>query len=146
MDTLIQKLRVLGIAVTPQRLAVMEILENRRDHPTAEKIYQEVRGRLPTISFNTVYKTLEVLYHKGLILKVNPLHEVAHYDGTNRPHAHLICRRCHRITDLDRQLPEGEVLPPEDLRGFRVERQYLTLWGLCQPCQQQESQENPKEA
>ena len=141
-----QKLRAHGIAVTPQRLAVMEILENRRDHPTAEKIYREVRRRLPAISFNTVYKTLEVLYLKGLILKVNPLHEVAHYDGTNRPHAHLICRRCHRIMDLDRQLPEGEVLPPEDLRGFRVERQYLTFWGLCQPCQQQESIETPKEA
>ncbi len=143
---MIKKLRALGIAVTPQRLAVMEILENRRDHPTAEKIYQEVRGLLPAISFNTVYKTLEVLYHKGLILKVNPLHEVARYDGAGLPHAHLICRRCHRIMDLDMQLPEGEVLPPEDLRGFRVERQYLTLWGLCQPCQQQESPETPKEA
>ena len=83
MEDLVQKLRALGIAVTPQRLAILASLQDRHDHPSAEKIYQEVRRQLPAISFNTVYKTLEVLYLKGLIIKVNPLHEVAHYDARN---------------------------------------------------------------
>ena len=81
MENLVQKLRAQGIAVTPQRLAVLASLEQRHDHPSAEKIYQEVRRQLPAISFNTVYKTLEVLCQKGLVIKVNPLHEVARYDG-----------------------------------------------------------------
>ncbi len=135
MDNLVQKLRARGIAVTPQRLAVLASLQQRHDHPSAEKIYQEVRRQLPAISFNTVYKTLEVLCHKGLITKVNPLHEVARYDGETGCHMHLVCRRCHSITDLHRQ-PEAQAdLAPEELQGFRVELQSLTFWGLCARCQ-----------
>jgi Fur family transcriptional regulator, peroxide stress response regulator len=131
-----QKLRALGIAVTPQRLAVLASLRSRHDHPSADKIYQEVRRQLPAISFNTVYKTLEVLCQKGLVVKVNPLHEVAHYDGVTARHAHLVCRRCQSISDLLRQ--PGAPWPDfsqEELQGFRVEGHYLTLWGLCSRCQ-----------
>jgi Fur family peroxide stress response transcriptional regulator len=140
MENLIQKLRSHGIAVTPQRLAVLSVLENRRDHPSAEKLFQEVRRQLPAISFNTVYKTLEVLHRKGLVLKVNPLHETARYDGFTGPHAHLICRECHKIMDVDW---EGhQTFPPEALQGFLVEHQTFTLWGLCPECQ---GPENRKE-
>jgi len=132
MEDLIQKLRAHGIAVTPQRLAILAFLRDRQDHPSAEKIYREVRRQLPAISFNTVYKTLEVLYLKGLVLKVNPLHEVARYDGDTHHHAHLVCQRCHLIQDLS-----WEPLPlPNGVGGFQVEQQFLTLWGLCPQCQQ----------
>ena len=138
MENLIQRLRHHRIAVTPQRLAVLAILEDRRDHPSAEKIYREVRRQLPAISFNTVYKTLEVFCEKGLALKVNPLHEVARYDGETSCHAHLICRRCHQIIDLPWKPAEAIHLPAADLQGFRVEQQSLTLWGLCPQCHSQE--------
>ena len=139
MDNLVQKLRARRIAVTPQRLAVLASLEQRRDHPSAEKIYQEVRRQLPAISFNTVYKTLEVLCQKGLVTKVNPLHEVARYDGETGRHVHLVCRRCHSIADLHRQPEAFPSLTPEELQGFRVEHQSLTLWGLCPRCQELET-------
>ncbi len=139
MENLIQQLRDRGIAVTPQRLAVMGSLQNRRDHPTAENIYQEVRRQLPAISFNTVYKTLEILCQKGMVIKVNPMHEVARYDGETGPHAHLICRQCHRIVDLDWQPGEFPSLPPDNQHGFQVEHPSLTFWGLCPQCQQRES-------
>jgi Fur family peroxide stress response transcriptional regulator len=140
MEDLIQKLRRHRIAVTPQRLAVLGILERRRDHPTAENIFQEVRRQIPAISFNTVYKTLEVFHAKGLVAKVNPLHEVARYDGQTFHHAHLICRQCHQILDLPWE--PGTAIPAAgDLQGFRVERQSLTLWGLCPRCQGLESKE-----
>ncbi len=138
MKDLVEKLRNHGIAVTPQRLAILATLENRRDHPSAEKIYQEVRGQLPAISFNTVYKTLEVFSEKGLAFIVNPLHEVARYDGDTSPHTHLICRSCHRILDLPWTPAPEMPWPPETLQGFRVEHQSLTLWGLCPRCQVRE--------
>jgi Fe2+ or Zn2+ uptake regulation protein len=139
MENLIRQLRDRGIAVTPQRLAVMHSLSHRRDHPTAENIYQEVRRQLPAISFNTVYKTLEILCQRGMVIKVNPMHEVARYDGETGPHAHLICRQCHCIVDLDWQPEEFPSLAPDDQYGFMVEHSSLTFWGLCPQCQQQES-------
>ncbi len=139
MKDLLQKLRAHGVAVTPQRLAVLACLLHRHDHPSAEKIYQEVRGQLPAISFNTVYKTLEVLCQKGLVTKVNPLHEVARYDGETGRHVHLVCRRCHSIEDLPRQPEVQAAFAPEELKGFRVEHLFLTLWGLCSRCQELEA-------
>jgi len=136
MDVLVQKLRAHQIAVTPQRLAVLANLQNRRDHPTAEAIYRDVRRELPAISFNTVYKILEVFCQKGLANMVNPLHEVAHYDGDTVEHAHLICRRCHHIVDIPWKASEAPTLSLEELQGFQVEHQALSLWGLCPQCQQ----------
>lgn len=136
MDNLVQKLRARRIAVTPQRLAVLDALDSLPDHPNAETIYQEVRHKVPAISFNTVYKTLEVFCQKGLALKVNPLHEVARYDRVTQEHAHLICRGCHRIIDIDVQPPPLTYLSPEMLNGFLPEQQRLTIWGLCRDCQE----------
>jgi Fur family transcriptional regulator, peroxide stress response regulator len=139
MENLIQQLRDRRIAVTPQRLAVMAALQGRRDHPTADHLYQEVRRQLPAISFNTVYKTLEILCQKGMVIKVNPLHAVARYDGETGEHAHLICRQCHYIIDLDWEASEVPSLTAEALQGFQVENPSLTFWGLCSRCQQRES-------
>lgn len=136
MENLIKKLREHKISVTPQRLAVLAVLENRRDHPSAEQIYQEVRRQHPAISFNTVYKTLEVLHQRGLVIKVNPLHEVARYDGQVHHHAHLICRGCRRIYDVEKEIPPVPVEPGDLPPGFRVESQTVTLWGLCRECQE----------
>ena len=138
MENLLQQLRDRKIAVTPQRLAVMAALKNRRDHPTADHIYQEVRRQLPAISFNTVYKTLEILCRKGMVTKINPLHAVARYDGVTGLHAHLICRECHRIIDLNWEASEVPSLPAEELHGFQIEHPSLTFWGLCPRCQQGE--------
>ena len=141
MENLIQKFRERGIAVTPQRLAVLEVLQSRRDHPSAEHIYQEVRRRLPAISFNTVYKSLEVLCQKGMAIKVNPLHDVARYDGETGPHVHLICRQCHQIFDVEGQPGAVAPRPAAELHGFQVEHACLTYWGLCPPCQSGQARE-----
>ena len=135
MITLIEKLRSRHISVTPQRLAVLADLEGRRDHPTAEQIYQKVQRNMPAISFNTVYKTLEVFCQKGLVIKVNPLHEVARYDIETEHHAHLICRHCHFIVDLSDEAVPAPTLPEEARGDFQVERHSLIFWGLCPQCQ-----------
>ena len=140
MENLVHKLRAHGIAVTPQRLAVLASLQDRHDHPSAEKIYGEIRRQLPAISFNTVYKTLEILCQKGLVVKVNPLHEVARYDGETFGHVHLVCRGCQTITDLYwRATTSPLAFAPEELQGFRVEHQAITIWGLCPRCQELET-------
>jgi Fe2+ or Zn2+ uptake regulation protein len=139
MENLVQRLRDHGIAVTPQRLAVMATLEKRWDHPSAEHIYREVRRQLPSISFNTVYKTLEVLCQKGMVAKVNPLHEMARYDSKTELHAHLICQQCHHIVDLDWEADAFPLLALAERHGFQLDYPSLTIWGLCPRCQGRKS-------
>jgi Fur family peroxide stress response transcriptional regulator len=139
MESLIENLRTRRLSVTPQRLAVLAVLQALPDHPNAERIFQEVRRQMPAISFNTVYKTLEVFCQRGLVTKVNPLHEIARYDKTTQEHAHLICRVCHRIVDLAWDPPPLTSLSPETLHGFLPEQQRLTVWGLCPACQESQN-------
>ena len=61
----------LGLKLTPQRLAILEYLENNRSHPSAEDIYNALKPRFPSMSFATVYNTMEVLVKKGLVKEIS---------------------------------------------------------------------------
>lgn len=134
-DQLVKRLRAQNISVTPQRLEILRSIISRYDHPSADAIYQEVRKHLPMISFNTVYKTLETFCQLGLITKINPLHEVARYDGNIHPHAHLVCRNCHRVEDAHWHWPEEIPFPDLGEEGFKVEAVSVQFFGLCRNCQ-----------
>jgi len=66
---------------------------------------------------------------------------VARYDGETGRHAHLICRQCYEIIDLDWEGSEVPAFPAEALQGFKIEHPSLTFWGLCPRCQAAESHE-----
>src|SRR5580704_11545133 len=74
-----------GLAVTPQRLAIIEALLDATDHPRAETVFEAVRRLHPHISLATVHRTLETLCQIGEARKVTTLHDSARYDGQPRP-------------------------------------------------------------
>ena len=104
-------------------------------HPSAEVIYQSVRERYPTISFNTIYKNLETFEQMGIVVKVNPLYNEARYDMDVRPHHHLICRQCKTIVDVHDKLLDTLPALEEAASGFRVENWTVQFTGLCTDCQ-----------
>src|SRR5271155_5581005 len=90
-----------GLAVTPQRLAIIKALLGSSDHPRADAIFAEVRRQHPHISLATVHRTLETLCRIGEARKVTVLHDSARYDGNTAAHHHVICVRCRRIRDVE---------------------------------------------
>jgi Fur family peroxide stress response transcriptional regulator len=135
LDHLTKRLKEQRISVTPQRLEILKTIMSRYDHPSAENIYQEVRRHLPMISFNTVYKTLETFCQLGLIIKINPLHEVARYDGNISPHTHMVCTSCHKVEDLPWEWPSEVDFPSPGTSDFKVDFVAVHLFGLCGHCQ-----------
>ena len=111
MDDFAARCREGGLAVTPQRLAIIETLLGSTDHPRAEEIFAEVRRRHPHISLATVHRTLETLCRIGEARKVTALHDSARYDGNLAPHHHVICVRCRRIRDVE--FPDSAVCSNE---------------------------------
>src|SRR5260370_2755792 len=95
-----------GLAVTPQRLAIIKVLLDSGEHPRADAIYAAVRVQHPHIWLATVHRTLETLCDIGEARKVTTLHDSARYDGNLSPHHHVVCVKCRRIRDIE--IPELE--------------------------------------
>lgn len=138
LNDLLGRLKSTGHRVTPQRLAIIKILTESREHPSADQIYRQVRQSFPTTSLATVYNTLECLKEMGEVLEL-PSSGSSRYDGRNPdPHPHLMCTVCGTIEDLDIQLgPAVEEVAAS--RGYADIYHRLELYGVCPRCQRNES-------
>lgn len=126
--------RKIGLKLTHQRLEILDVLSSLVDHPSAEDVFQEVKKRIPTIAFDTVYRTLSLFEHQGLISKVNYLDGRTRYDSVTEPHCHLICTRCRKIEDFYWPEIDQLKLPRGTRRWGSIENRYLELRGFCQHC------------
>lgn len=136
MEDSILMLRNKFLKVTPQRLAIYEYLLSVTSHPTAQTIYQDIQKQYPSISFATVYKTLNILRDAELILEFNVGGDCFRYDANAMSHPHFICRRCNEVSDL--RLPDyisdiNSVLS-EANEGFCVDHTDMYLFGTCCNC------------
>ena len=128
-----------GLSVTIQRRAVFGELAGRRDHPTADQIYDAVRGRLPGLSRTTVYRVLETLVEAGLARKVHHAGGVARFDPITGRHHHLSCDACGRLVDLDDSMVPPLRLPATMGTGFRIKDYSVSFTGLCPACSRKKS-------
>jgi len=124
-----------GLKATPQRIALLEeILKVAgKEHPSADELYEKIRGRIEGISLTTVYRNLTSLERAGLISRVPTLSDKVRYDAIVRPHAHFICLKCGKIEDLKVKTPKVEV---KDKPG-RVISCSLVCYGFCKECSEQ---------
>jgi Fur family peroxide stress response transcriptional regulator len=91
----IQTCRKGGRKVTHQRMKIFQELAASTAHPDAETVFQAVSKRVPTISRDTVYRTLSTIEAEGLIRKVEPVFASIRYDANLDRHHHFICTRCN---------------------------------------------------
>jgi Fur family peroxide stress response transcriptional regulator len=112
------KYRNIGFKLTPQRIAVLEYLENNKEHPSAETVFSNVSKTFPTMSFATVYNTLAALRDRGYLLELTIDADKRRYDPNTAPHNHLICTACRKIIDIP---VEYMLKVPDHLRsGFEI--------------------------
>jgi Fur family transcriptional regulator, peroxide stress response regulator len=129
-----EQCRLRGIRVTTQRLAVFQALAQTTEHPTADSLYARLRITMPSLSLSTVYRILESLESQGLIRKVSSTNGVVRYDGNYRPHQHLVCRICGRISDLKDDYFSSLQVPRQHLSGFHAEELEIRILGTCAEC------------
>ncbi|HTT77222.1 MAG TPA: transcriptional repressor [Candidatus Binataceae bacterium] len=124
-----------GIALTPQRLAVIQALLAAENHPSADEICAAVRRTHRHVSLATVHRILEQFCEMGEARKVTLLHDVARYDGNLEPHHHVLCVRCRRVHDIE--MPEADKLleGKTSLGQFALLRCTLEIEALCGRCQ-----------
>ena len=121
-----------------QRDMILSFLMGRKDHPTADVIYTNVRQQNPNISLGTVYRNLALLVEMGEILKIGPSEDgKERYDGHTHPHSHFFCEACGGIYDI------GEIFDARNLEEslhIRIYEASTTLKGICHECLHSQNQ------
>ena len=92
-EQLVARLRPLGIRLTPQRLAIAEVVVNSADHPSVKEIYERVKAFFPYVTIATLYSTLTMLEQAGIVREL-PFQRQSRYDANLDPHANLVCLGC----------------------------------------------------
>lgn len=117
-----------------QREALLRILRGVNTHPTADRLYKEIRKEFPKISLATVYRNLNQLVENGEIIRLECNGEAEHYDGNPKKHYHFICRKCTAIIDvsISDACKINDLVIEKDM--LKVEDHELFFYGLCQNC------------
>ena len=126
-----------GAKVTTQRILIFkELLKNTKNHPSAEEIYEKLKGKVYGLSLSTVYRALSAFEELGLVRRIPTPDGKAHFEIANKPHGHFICKECGRIIDLEETEPSVEGLK-EALRekGLTPDICNIICYGLCERCQ-----------
>jgi len=123
-----------SLAATHQRQKIYQALVSRPGHYSPEEIYDRVRRDLPSISLATVYKNLKTFVEAGMLRDVSHHQGPWRVDANPAPHHHLVCTRCHSITDLDLDRIEPVKLRGRMPSGFRIEKFSVEVQGVCKAC------------
>ncbi len=122
------------IKLTPQRLAILDYLEGNKSHPSAADIYRALSEKYPSMSFATVYNTLEMLREKGRVLELSIDSGKKRFDPDTKPHHHLICVQCKQIIDVRRNFVLN--LPEDEQCDYDIIGNHVDFYGICPGCKQ----------
>jgi len=135
-EQMILALKQAGMRITPQRLAICAILTETQEHPTAQRLFEQVRLQHPTLSLATVYNTLDRLVGMGLVNVLGSAgDETAHFDADTSPHINLACITCHRIVDIETVDVKQIDRDVSNNSGYQLLGSRMMYYGVCPECQ-----------
>jgi len=126
--------RKAGVKLTHQRLEIFREIAASTEHPDAETVFRGIQARIPTVSLDTVYRTLWLLDGLGLITTLGPRRESVRFDPNLEHHHHYVCVQCGLAKDFESA--DLNVLPiPASVKKFgSVMATHIEVRGLCAAC------------
>ena len=121
-----------GISPSFQRLQVFAYLRKNNIHPTANKIFTELKEQIPTLSKTTVYNVLKLLASKNLIREVKIEDNELRFDAILQEHGHFKCSECGQVKDL---FYDKEFINFVEQRNKITDIQFNII-GICEDCLQ----------
>lgn len=124
-----------GVKLTHQRLEIFRELAESQDHPDAETLFRAVQQRMPTVSLDTVYRTLWMLHDLGLVTTLGPQRNGVRFDANLDQHHHYLCVRCGLVRDFDSEELNGLRVPEAVKQLGSIVDAHVEVRGLCERCQ-----------
>lgn len=116
-----------------KRDAICEVLGAKRDHPTADMVYERVREKYPEISLATVYRNLAQLCAEGKIVKIGATGR-ERFDIDTSNHTHFFCDECGDVYDVFCPLTLNGYKAAENEVGGEISSASITFHGICRQC------------
>jgi Fur family peroxide stress response transcriptional regulator len=134
VDSGITYLQDAGAKITSTRVAILRALENRKDHPSAEQLFLELKPDYPTLSIATVYSTAQLL-SKGSLLRILSIDEKkVYFDPDVDFHGHFLCKICKKVFDLPLDFDIMSVCSGTDYIASMEDAQ-IFCYGVCVACE-----------
>ena len=139
------RFRGCGYRLTVPRGAILDVLSKTSKHLSAEDVYMTIHNVYPQVGLTTVYRTLELLVHMGLVFKFDFGDGRARYELSEGPkgirhHHHLVCSDCGRVIDYTDFIDEEIELLNNTEKGlskkfnFKITNHLIQFYGLCDKC------------
>lgn len=135
LDEFIHKCREAGLKVTPQRIEIYKEIVKSKTHPSTETIYHKIKNILPSISFDTVNRTLLTFAEMGIIEVVDCTGDARRFDPNIKKHHHFLCRQCGDIIDFFCEQFDNLDAPQEIKEWFMIDKIKVIIEGVCKKCQ-----------
>jgi len=116
-----------------QREAIKENMINRKDHPTADMVYNDIRKSFPNISLGTVYRNLQLLTEIGELQRIKVGDGLDHFDADISRHYHFFCNNCGAVLDVEFDDLKIDNINPQNFDG-RITDYSLLFTGECGNC------------
>jgi Fur family transcriptional regulator, peroxide stress response regulator len=127
-----------GVRLTHQRIEIFREVARTSEHPDAETVYKGVRERLPTVSLDTVYRTLWLFIDMGFITTLGTPRERIRFDANITHHHHFVCVKCGKVRDFISSEFNG-LKPPREVQSLgTVKSSHIELNGTCTECLEQD--------
>lgn len=143
MQTFEDACRAANLKLTHQRIEIYRELAQSKDHPSAEALYRRLIKAMPTLSLDTVYRTLATFEQHNLVKKVDTVDSQGHYEAQMQQHHHVICENCREIMDFHwSDFDQSEV--PQAVREWGAMKNInITIYGTCRKCQERNTPAQP---
>lgn len=123
-----------GIKLTHQRIEIFREIAQTGDHPDADQIFQRVRDRIPTVSLDTVYRTLWLLNDLRLVVTLGSSRERTRFDANLNSHHHFVCGQCGFTRDFFSN-DLDKITIPESIGSLgQIEATHFEVRGICHEC------------
>ena len=137
---MVNKLKENHLKLTPQRLAIINILSRSEGHPSVENIYRQLQKNFPGVSEATVYRNILLIKSLGEVLELGFAGESTRYDGRKpHPHPHIVCVTCKKIIDPDLESLNAMTREITEESGFEILTYRLDFFGICPECRRKKT-------
>lgn len=118
------------IRISHQRLLILDYLITHPIHPTAEKIFKDLKSKDPVISQATVYNSLNLFVKHKLVKELDFNMISKRYEFKKPSHGHFICEACGKIEDLE----ITDIAKPDRLKDYTIDTTEVIYRGICPDC------------